>query len=352
MKRQILAVMLVFSLVFALGCAAPAPDAQPATEPTIQQPEPPAQTEAPGEEPQEAPDEDRPVQVATLKGPTGMGMALLMEMNEAGESKQPYGFTIASAPDEIVGRFVTGEVQIAAVPINLAGNLYAKTQGDVAIIAVNTLGVLYVLENGTEIQSVADLAGKTLYATGQGSTPEFIINYLLEKNGVAGQVEIEYMMEHADLASLLAAGERTLGMLPEPNVTSVLLKNPDVRIALDLTKEWDAAAGGAKLVQGCIIARRYYIEENPDSITNFLSDYMDSVTFVNSDNAAAGALIEKFEILPSAAAATKAIPNCNIVCLTGEEMRESAKAMFEVLYAANPASVGGELPPDAIYYMP
>ena len=341
---------LVMALLLAYGCAAPAvqPEATPQPQQATQQPAPTQEAE-PAATPEQA--AQQPLKVAALKGPTGMGMASLMGENEAGNTQQPYAFTLAAAPDEIVGKFVNGEVDIAAAPINLAASLYKKTGGQAVMIAVNTLGVLYVLENGDTVQSMADLAGKTLYATGQGSTPEYVLHYLLEKNGILDQVTVEYYTEHAELASLLAAGEANLGLLPEPNVTATMLKNQDLRIALNLTQEWDKVAGGTKLVQGCIIAQKSLVESNPQAVATFLEEYAASVEAVNNDPAAAGALIEKYEIMASAAAAAKAIPNANIVCLTGEEMKQDASAMLQVLFDADPKSVGGELPDDGLYYL-
>ncbi|MEL7602116.1 MAG: ABC transporter substrate-binding protein, partial [Bacillota bacterium] len=258
------------------------------------------------------------------------------------------------APDEVSGKIVTGEADIAAAPINLAAALYNKTEGKVAIIAVNTLGVLYVLENGETVNSIADLSGKTLYATGQGATPEFVLNYLLEKNGVDGKVDVQYMADHAELAALLAADEGgvKIAMLPEPNVTAALLKNSSLRIALDLTEEWNKVSGGAQLVQGCLIARKDVLENNPDAVNAFLEEYAAATAFVNEKPDDAAALIEKYGIMASAAAAKTAIPNCNIVCVTGEDMQADALAMLQVLFAADPKSVGGKLPGDDFYYLP
>ena len=283
-----------------------------------------------------------------------MGMVQLMQADEQGTSAVDYNIMLAAAPDEISGKIVTGEADIAAAPINLAAALYNKTEGKVAVIAVNTLGVLYVLENGGDVNSIADLSGKTLYATGQGATPEFVLNYLLEKNGVAGKVDVQYMADHAELATLLAADEGgvKIAMLPEPNVTAALLKNSSLRIALDLTEEWNKVSGGAQLVQGCLIARKDVLESNPDAVNAFLQEYASSTAFVNEKPEDAATLIEQYGIMASAAAAKIAIPNCNIVCVTGEDMQADALAMLQVLFAADPKSVGGKLPGDDFYYLP
>lgn len=291
-----------------------------------------------------------PVRVAALMGPTGMGMAPMMERAEKGELTDELSFLITGAPDDIVAKIVSGEVDIAAAPINLASTLYQRTEGDVVMLAVNTLGVLYVLEAGEEIQAIGDLAGRTLYATGQASTPEYMLSHILTQNGLSGAVTVEYLAEHSELAALAAAGEVNLAMLPEPNVTATLMKNPDLRVALDLTEEWNRISE-TEPVQGCIIARRAFVEENPEAIADFLARYGESTAYVNESPKEAAALIEKHGVMASAAAAEKAIPNCNIVCLTGEEMRTAASAMLQVLFEANPKSVGGAMPGDDLYHM-
>ena len=348
MKRNsILASLASLVLVLALlaGCAAPVPQ-QTAAPIGTQAPSPaPAATEQPAR---------AQLKITALKGPTGMGFVQLMKEDEEGKTAVDYDITLSSAPDEISGKIITGEADIAAAPINLAAAMYNKTQGDVAIIAVNTFGVLYILENGDQVKSVADLSGKTLYATGQGATPEFILNYLLEKNGIAGKVDIKYMADHTELATLLAAGEGgvNLAMLPEPNATASLLKNNSLRVALDLTEEWNKVSGGTQLVQGCLIARRDVIKNNPDAVNAFLQEYAASTSFVNEKPEEAAALIEQYGIMASAAAAKAAIPNCNIVCVTGPDMQADALAMLQVLYKADPKSVGGKLPSDDFYYLP
>lgn len=280
--------------------------------------------------------------VAALKGPTGMGLAYVMS-----EQTDAYHVEMFDAPDVVAGKFINGEIDIAAIPINLAATLYNKTEGEAVMIAINTLGVLYILENGESVQSFADLAGKKLYATGQGSTPEYALAYLLEKNGLTGQVEVEYLAEHATLAAMMAAGEVELAMLPEPNVSSVLVKSDVARVALDLTAEWDAVSDTA-LLQGCYIVRRSVLEEEPEAVKAFVEAAADSAARVVSEDGAAK-LIAELGIVGSEDIAARAIPNCNIVCITGEEMRQAAAAMLQVLFDANPASVGGTLPDDALY---
>ena len=295
------------------------------------------------------------VRVGGLKGPTAMGMVKLMEEDAAGTTANDYEFTLAGSADEINPLLIKGELDIAAVPTNVASVLYNKTEGQVEILALNTLGVLYVVENGNTIQSVEDLRGKTIYSTGKGATPEYALNYILGENGLTAgtDVTVEYKSEHSELASLLAAGQADLAVLPQPFVTSVLAKNPDVRIALNLTEEWDKVTeDGSKLTMGALVVRKDFAESNPEAVRNFLKEYQASTQYVtdeaNLDDAAA--LIEQYGII-SAAVAKQALPYCNIVCITGEEMRTAAEGFLSILAKANPQSVGGTLPVEDFYYI-
>lgn len=295
------------------------------------------------------------VRVGGLKGPTAMGMVKLMEEDAAGTTANDYEFTLAGSADEINPLLIKGELDIAAVPTNVASVLYNKTEGQVEILALNTLGVLYVVENGNTIQSVEDLRGKTIYSTGKGATPEYALNYILGENDLTAgtDVTVEYKSEHSELASLLAAGQADLAVLPQPFVTSVLAKNPDVRIALNLTEEWDKVTeDGSKLTMGALVVRKDFAESNPEAVRNFLKEYQASTQYVtdeaNLDDAAA--LIEQYGII-SAAVAKQALPYCNIVCITGEEMRTAAEGFLSILAKANPQSVGGTLPAEDFYYI-
>ena len=288
--------------------------------------------------------DDTTLRIAALKGPTGMGMAPLMDK----EAYPNYEISIGSDPSAVTSSFIAGEYDIAAVPVNVAAVLYNKLEGDVVMLGINTLGVLYVLENGEEIKSMADLSGKTLYATGQGSTPEFVLNYLLEKNGLT-DVTVEYKAEHSELAALMADGSVTLGMMPEPNVTATMAKNADLRVALDMTEEWNKVSD-TKLVQGVIVARRSFVTEHETAIKQFMESYGKAVELINTASDEACQMIVDAEILPAAPIAKAAIPRCNIVFITGDEMKASVSALYEIFFAAEPKSVGGKLPAEDLYY--
>ena len=288
--------------------------------------------------------DDTTLRIAALKGPTGMGMAPLMNK----ETYPNYEISIGSDPSAVTSSFIAGEYDIAAVPVNVAAVLYNKLEGDVVMLGINTLGVLYVLENGEEIKSMADLSSKTLYATGQGSTPEFVLNYLLEKNGLT-DVTVEYKAEHSELAALMADGSVTLGMMPEPNVTATMAKNADLRVALDMTEEWNKVSD-TKLVQGVIVARRSFVNEQENAIKQFMENYGKAVELINTASDEACQMIVDAEILPAAPIAKAAIPRCNIVFITGDEMKASVSALYEIFFAAEPKSVGGKLPAEDLYY--
>lgn len=289
--------------------------------------------------------DDTEIRIAALKGPTGMGMVKLADK----QNYPNYTVSIEASPDALNPRIISGEVDVAAVPVNLASVLYNKLDGDISVLAVSTLGVLYVVEAGSEVNSVADLAGKTVYATGQGATPEYILNYLLDKNGVSESVEVNYVGEHAALATMLANGSAEIGMLPEPNVTSTLAGNDNLRIALNLTEEWNKVCS-TELVQGVVIARKSFVNEHPEAIEQFLREYEKSSAFANENIDEAAKLIVDAGILGNVEIAKKAIPNCNISFSKGEAMHKAVEGMLTVLFEANPKSIGGKLPDKDFYY--
>lgn len=299
---------------------------------------------------------DYVVKVAALKGPTGMGLAKLIDESAAGESKNQYEFTLASSADEILANIIQGEFDIAAVPTNVASILYNKTEGQIQMAAINTLGVLYVLSTDDSITSVADLAGKTVYSTGQGAVPEIAFNYILEQNGlIPGEdVTIEYRSEHSELAALMASGEAEIAVLPQPFVTSVLNQNENVRVALDLTEEWNQVTNGeSDLTMGCIVVQKSFAEEHPEEMAAFMEEYQASVEYVTAEENLedAAALIEKADII-QAAVAQKALPECNIVFITGEDMENISNGFLQVIFDSEPTLVGGALPDEDFYYQP
>lgn len=284
--------------------------------------------------------------VAALNGPTGMGLAKL-----ASDRTYAYDVEYFSDPQEVVPLIVKGEVDIAALPVNLAANLYKKTNGGIQILAVNTLGVLHIVSKGGTVKSLADLKGKTIYSTGQGSTPEYILNYVLSKNGIDPEkdVDIQYKTAHNELATLAVEGKADICVLPEPFATKVITKNTEYKKTVDLTAEWDKVCD-AKLAQGCVVARTEYIKQNPEIIKEFLEFNELSVNFLLTNPESAAVFLTEKGFFSSANIALAAMPGCNIVFITGVEMKNAVKQVFEVLYQADPASVGGSVPDDGIYY--
>ena len=301
--------------------------------------------------------EETAVNVMALKGPTAMGMVQLMDNAEAGPvNGNSYTFTIAASADEVTPKLVQGEADIAAVPANLASVLYNNTEGQVQVLAINTLGVLYIVENGDSVKTVSDLAGKTIYASGKGSTPEYALNYILSENGIdpEADVTIEWKSEHSECVAALASDEDGIAMLPQPFVTTAQTQNENLRIALDLTEEWDALQADAEtpsaLLTGVVVVRTAFAEEHPEAVNAFLDSYRESVDYVNANVTDAAALIEKYDIV-TAAVAEKALPYCNITFIEGSEMQEKLSGYLNVLYEQNPTSVGGALPADDFYYI-
>lgn len=289
------------------------------------------------------------IRVAALKGPTAMGMIKLMD----DESENPrYEFTIAGAADEITPAIIQGNIDIACVPANLASVLYNKTEGGVQVLAVNTLGVLYIVENGEPtIASVADLKGRTIYASGKGATPEYALNYLLTQNGIdpENDVSIEWKAEHAECLTALMNDPGSAAMLPQPFVTTAQTKNENVNVVLDMNQAWADLNNGSALITGVVIARTGFAEQFPAAVDSFLDGYGKSVEYVNANVADAAQLIGKYDIVP-AAVAEKALPKCNIVFISGAEMKEKLSGYLAVLFDSAAAAVGGALPGDDFYY--
>lgn len=285
------------------------------------------------------------VNIGVLKGPTGMSAAWLMDQNDQKLSANEYNFTVAGTPDAITGQLINGDMDIAALPTNAISALYNKTEGKISVLGVNALGVLYILENGNSINSVSDLAGKTVLASGKGSTAEYVLNYILEKNGVIA--EIVWAAEHSEAATLALKGDYDIVMLPEPFVTNVTAKSDAFRVALDLTEEWEALGNG-ELTMGGIAVRTAFIEEHPDAVKAFVDEYGKSVAFTNSQPEDAAKLIAKYEIAAEEVA-KNAIPRCNIVWLHGKDYKAVLENFLGVVYDANPAGIGGKMPGNDFY---
>ena len=292
------------------------------------------------------------VSIATMKGPTGIGLVQVMESAEKGTAANDYVFTLAGAADEITPALIKGEIDIAAIPANLASVLYNKTEGKISVIAINTLGVLYIVDKGGEVAKLEDLRGKTVYATGKGSTPEYTLRYILAQNGIDpdNDVNIEFKSEAGEVVSTLAASEKGVAMLPQPYVATALSKVEGLNVVVDLNDEWGKVCNDTDIITGVAVVRKEFAEAHPEAVKKFLEEYSASVEYVNANVDEASALVEKFGIVAAAAVAKKAIPQCNITFVTGDRMKEQLKVYLGVLYEANAKSVGEKLPSDDFYY--
>lgn len=294
---------------------------------------------------------DRPIRVASLKGPTSIGLVKLMDQDEKDESKNDYDFLITATADEIVAQIGKGELDIAAVPANLASVLYNKTQGKISVAAINTLGVLYIVENGDSLNSIEDLKGKTIYSTGKGTTPEHVLNYVLKSNGLEPGVDVrvEYKTEATEVATLLASKEDIIALLPQPFIAASQAKNKDISVVFSMEEEWQKLQEDSSLVTGVVIVSNEFLEENKAAFDMFLEEYSESVSFVNNNLEESAEFVGNLGIVP-APIAIKAIPLCNIVLIEGDQMEEKLSGYLKVLFDADPKSVGGQMPDEGFYY--
>ena len=291
------------------------------------------------------------IRLGGLKGATSIGMVKLLDDAEQGKTVNAYEFTMAGSADELTPRFLKGELDVLAIPANLGAVLYQKSEGAVQMAAVNTLGVLYIVEKGGEtVQSLADLKGKAVYATGKGSTPEFTLRYLLQENGVDmdNDLTVNWMSEPTEAVAAMESEENAIAMLPQPYVTVASAKLESLRVALDLTAEWDSLGMDSRLITAGLFVRKDFAEEHPEAMKSFLEEYAASTRYANDNVEETAELVEKYDIV-KAAVARKAIPDCHIVCITGEEMEEAVTGFYEVLLEQKPESVGGALPGEDFY---
>ena len=294
--------------------------------------------------------EKETVNVAVMKGPTGMGMVSLMNKAEEGTSEGKYEITLESTPDAIVGKLADGSLDAAAIPANLASVIFNKTKGKIAVSAINTLGVLYVVESGDTIHSLEDLKGKTIYSTGKGTTPEFAFRHVLKLAGIDADndLTLEYKSEASEVAALLAQDKSAIALLPQPFVTVAQTKNSDLRIALSLSEEWEKLDSNSNLITGVMVVRKDFYENNREAYDLFIKEYEESIKFINENIEEGAKLTAKYEIAPEPVA-KKAIPLCNIVFINGEEMENKLNGYLNALFEQEPKSVGGTLPDETFF---
>ena len=293
------------------------------------------------------------INLYVLSGPTGIGAMNLWAASDAGETKNTYHITMPGANDEVVAALSKGDADIAAVATNLAATLYNKTDGGVTVLAVNTLGVLSLLSNGQEAATVSELKGKTIYAPGQGANPEYILRYVLTGNGLDPDkdVTLQFVGEGSELLTVWQSDPEAVILAPQPVATSILMQNENAKTLFDMTEEWDKIAGGdSTLMMGCVIVRNEFLQANPGAVELFLQEYAASIEKAQSDVEGTAALCEQYGLIPKAALAQKAIPSCGLTFVTGAEMKTGLSGYLQVMFDANPKSVGGALPGDGFYY--
>jgi len=361
----LLAVMLLLSLTACGGAKQEEPAAPGSNGPSKPVTEEQSSPIEPEKEEPVAPDTGVTMRVAAMTGPTGMGLVYLMDKFGVVETMQSepltetvtaqgnsFNFMLAGTADEISPLLIKGELDIACVPANLASVLYNKTKGEIVTLGINTLGVIYVVDKGESVQSFADLKGKTVVSAGKGSVPEYAFRYLLTANGIDPDKDltIEWKSEQAECVAALASGAAEIAVMPQPYVTVAQGKVEGLRVALSLTEEWEKLDNGSAMLTGVVVARKTFVEEYPEAVADFLNQYEESVGFVQENTAEAAQLIGKYGIV-AVAVAEKALPYCNIVCITGSEMKDMLSGYLAALAEQAPQAVGGAVPADDFYFV-
>ncbi len=294
------------------------------------------------------------VRVGSLKGPTSIGLVELMERAESGETANTYSFTMETAADTLLTMMVQKELDIALVPANVASVLYNKNEGQVVVLDINTLGVLYMISGDESITDIKGLKGKTVYLTGKGTTPDYVLQYVLEENGLTkDDVTLEYKSEATEVAAVLSQDESAIGLLPQPFVTATMVKNENLGVIFDMNEEWNKLQGedGSMMVTGVTVVRKEFLDANEGAVKLFLEDHKQSAEYVNNNIEAAASLVVKTGIIEKEPIAKKAIPNCNITYIEKEEMKNALSGYLNVLYKKDAKAVGGNLPGDDFYYL-
>ena len=380
MKRKSMALLLATAMaVFSLaGCGSSTKESNTASEiVTEAQSEETGQTEIQSEKtemtvvlPDEAPTEEMTaettveeypaeeytaadIRVGSMKGPTSMGLVKLMKDAEEGNTANNYTFTMETAADALLPKMIQGELDIALVPANVASVLYNKTEGGITVIDINTLGVLYMVSGDDTLTDINSLRGKTIYLTGKGTSPDYVLHYILTQNGLSEEdVTLEYKSEATEVAAVLANEPESIGLLPQPFVTAACAQNENLKVIFDMTAEWDAVQGesGSRLVTGVTVVRNEFLQENPAAVNKFMEEHKASAEFANTNVEETAELVAAQGIIEKTPVAQKAIPNCNITYIDGEEMKAALSGYLSVLMEQNPESVGGKLPEDDFYY--
>lgn len=345
--KKLLAAALTVMMLAGCGTATPTPSDTPTPDETPTVSQEPVTSTVPQQE-------GTQVRLAVLSGPTGVGAAKLMADNEENKTTNRYDITVATDNSQVTAMLTSGEVDMAAMATNVASTLYHKSEGAVQIAAINTLGVLYILGPAEqEITSLQDLCGKTLYATGQGANPQYVLDYLLKENDVDPETEIDIQWQAADeVTATMLTGKGEWCMLPVPAATALMAKSEGkITQKLSLSEEWDELKNGSQLAMGCIVVRTEFAQEHPEAVKAFLEEYAQSIDYVKENPEEMAQIVADYGITPSAAIAQKAIPQCNLVCMTGADMRDTIQGYFEALCQADASSIGGSIPDDGFYFL-
>ncbi|WZL73456.1 ABC transporter substrate-binding protein [Clostridiaceae bacterium 35-E11] len=342
MKKLLSVLMALVLIMSVVGCTAQ----QEETSDNVQQ-------QTPTEESQEEASEEQIIaKISGLKGPTSIGMIKMFEEKPSLGENIASTYQVAESPDILVARLLSKEVDFAALPTNVAAKLYNKGAG-YNLAAVNIWGVLYVMTQEDNIKDWKDLKGKTINAVAKGSTPDVVFRYLLEKNGLDPEkdVTLDYTLGHVELAQSMSAGKINMGVLPEPFVTNVGMKNEKAQIALNLQDEWKKALGTeTSYPQTCIVVREEFAQAHPEAVARFLEELKKSIDWVNANAVEAGVLVEKHEIGMTAKMAEAAIPRCNLRFEDAQKAKEVVDEYLNVLFDYSPKDVGGKLPDENFYY--
>ncbi|MFT4006990.1 MAG: ABC transporter substrate-binding protein [Lacrimispora sp.] len=360
--KKVLPVLMAFAMSAAVltGCAKGNGETAAQTESAAQATEASSGTkETAGEKTDETTAEETnadsyTLRVGSLKGPTSMGLMELMDKTTKGGAKGSYEFTMVTAADELLGKIVSGDLDVALVPANMASIIYNKTNHGISILDINTLGVLYALSADDSIKSTADLKGKTIYLTGKGTTPDYALQHVLKANGLTtDDVTLEYKSEATEVAAILKEKPEAVGLLPQPFVTAAMAQNDTLKMVLDLTKEWDLAAGenGGSLVTGVTICRNDVMKDHLEAVKTFLAEHKESAEYANTNVAETAALVAAAGIIEKAPVAEKAIPFCSITYVDGDKMKSMVSGYLQVLFDMDPTTVGGALPGDDFYFI-
>ena len=338
MKTRLLSICLVMALLFSVTACSLFKDENKTEEPSAQTPT---------------------INVYTLNGTTGFGMAKLMNDAKAGTTAEKYNFSVQTDASAVTSALLNGSADIAALPTNAAANIYNKSEGGVVVLAVNTLGCLYLLTNqSATVNTFADLQGKTVYVPAQN--PTFIFTYLCKQNGLKVGTDITIdsttYAQPAALKDAVAAGLVDIAVLPEPMVTIAIntAKSANngtvITNAMDLTAEWNKVSVAGSLVQGCVVVRRAFLEQYPEAVENFLKEYKASIEYLSANIDSASHMIVDNGIFTNAGVAKKALPNCNVCFLDGTAMKAAMETYLGILNGIAPASIGGKLPAADFYY--